>query len=69
MSSATDKKLWADVADLIKASRERCQVAYNSELYSGEVIARSRDAIARSHLQIAHVDYRRKCHPAGYFGG
>jgi hypothetical protein len=38
--SGTDKKLWAEAANLIEASRNRCQVAYKSELYSGEVIAR-----------------------------
>ena len=63
MPSATDKKLWADAADQLKASRERCQSAYKSASYSAEVIAQSHDAIARSRLQIADVDYRRE----GYF--
>lgn len=65
MPSISDKKLWADVANQIKASRERCQVAYKNGLYSVKVIAQSHDAIARSHLQIADVDYRRDCCLAG----
>ena len=58
MPNATDKKLWADAADQIKTSRERCQASDKGDSYSAEMIARSHEAIARSHVQIAVMEYK-----------
>ena len=60
MPNAADKKSWAHIADQIEASRGRCQASDKSEFHSAEMIARSQEAIARSHVQIAGVDYNRR---------
>ena len=65
--SAWDKKLWADAANQIRASIERCRAVDKSELYSAEIIARSHDAIARSYLRIADVGQRRGYCFAGFY--